>query len=117
VPVRAGTTVEVKLSATTVAVWHDGRCVARHERQAGTRAMVELLQLGRSYGQPRLRAAIEEALALGCSDGAAVHHLVAAPDHDRPRPASLELGALARFERPLPDVTRYDRLLLAGGRR
>jgi hypothetical protein len=31
--------------------------------------------------------------------------------------ATVELGALARFERPLPDVTPYDRLLLVGGER
>ena len=174
VPLRAGTTVEVRLSATTVAIWHAGRCVAQHERcygrqqevldlehyldvlahkpgalagskpldqwrqrgrwpasydrfweglmarqgrQAGTKAMIDLLQLGRTYGQPRLRAAIEQALALGCTDSAAVHHLVTAPDHARGPAATVELGALARFERPLPDVTPYDRLLPAGGER
>ena len=167
VPLRAGTAVEVKLSADTVAIWHDGRCVAQHPRgygrqqeildlehyldvlahkpgalagstpleqarqagrwpasydrfwagligrqgrQAGTKAMIELLQLGRTYGQTRLRAAIEEALALGCTDGAAVRTLVTAPAQERV-PVSLEVGALARFVRPLPDVTAYDQLL------
>lgn len=174
VPVRAGTTVEVKLSPTTVAIWHAGRCVACHERcygrqqeildlehyldvlehkpgalagskpldqwrrlgrwpasydqcweglmarqgrQAGTKAMIGLLQLGRDYGQARLQAAIEEALALGCTDSAAVRYLVTA-DHDARVPAvALELGALVQFERPLPDVTAYDRLLPMGGTR
>lgn len=174
VPVRAGTTVEVKLSAATVAIWYDGRCVARHERcygrqqeildlehyldvleqkpgalagskplahwrevgrwptsydqfweglvarqgrQAGTKAMIELLQLGRRYGQSRLRAAIEEVIALGCTDSAAVRYLMTAPDQDRVPPASLAIGTLARFERPLPDVTPYDQLLPVGGTR
>lgn len=173
VPARAGSTVEVKLSATAVAIWQDGRCLARHERcygrqqeildlehyldalahkpgalagskplaqwralgrwpacydrfweglmarqgrQAGTKAMVELLQLGRTHGHARLRVAIEEALALGCTDGAAVRHLVAAADQERVPPALLEVGALARFERPLPDVSPYDQLLAGGGR-
>jgi len=172
VPLRVGTTVEVKLSATTVALWHAGGCVAQHERcygrqqeildlehyldvlahkpgamagskpldqwrqlgrwpasydcfwdgliarqgrQAGTKAMIGLLQVGRDYGQPRLRAAIEQALALGCTDSAAVRYLVTAPDNDRMPTAAVEIGALARFERPLPDVTPYDRLLPAGG--
>jgi transposase len=175
VPLPAGTAVEVRLSSTTVAVWHAGRCVASHERcygrqqeildlehyldvlahkpgalagskpldqwrrlgrwpasydrfwdglmarqgrQAGTKAMIDLLQLGRRYGRTRLQAAIEEALALGCHDGAAVRYLVTAADHDaRPPAAALDLGALARFERPLPDVTPYDQLLPLGGTR
>jgi hypothetical protein len=29
----------------------------------------------------------------------------------------LQLGLLARFDRPLPTVSDYDRLLVAGGRR
>jgi hypothetical protein len=33
--VRAGTVVQAKLSATTVEVWHDGRCVATHQRSYG----------------------------------------------------------------------------------
>ncbi|HVB27349.1 MAG TPA: IS21 family transposase, partial [Mycobacteriales bacterium] len=35
VPLRAGTSVEVKLSADTVAIWHAGRCVAAHPRGYG----------------------------------------------------------------------------------
>ena len=34
-PVRAGTVVQAKLSATTVDVWHEGRCVATHQRCYG----------------------------------------------------------------------------------
>jgi transposase len=88
---------------------------SRQGPQPGTKAMIELLQLGRQHGPDRLRAAIEQALALGCPDAAAVRHLVLAPSLARPTaPALADLGALARFERPLPTVTAYDQLLLAG---
>src|SRR5205085_8294340 len=35
VPVWPGTTVQVKLAAATVEIWHQGRCVARHWRSYG----------------------------------------------------------------------------------
>jgi hypothetical protein len=54
---------------------------------------------------------VEEAIALGCTDGAAVRHLVEAADLTHARSALIELGALARFERPLPAITDYDGLL------
>lgn len=73
--------------------------------------MIELLRLGRTHGYARLRAALEEALALGCSDSAAVRALVTAPEQAHGPVAALEVGALARFARPLPDVTPYDQLL------
>ena len=91
--------------------------MVRQGRQAGTKAMIELLQLRRRYGPSRLRAAIEESLALGCTDSTAVRYLVTALDHDRVPPALLEVGALAQFERPLPDVTPYNQLLPGGDTR
>ena len=98
--------------------------IERQGRQAGTKAMIELLQLGRRLGQERgqagydrLRAAVEAALALGCSDAAAVRHLLASAELARQRPATAalagqELGRLAGYDRPLPEVTAYDQLLL-----
>jgi transposase len=88
--------------------------IERHGRPAGTKQMIGLLQLGRTHGQPPLRAAIEAALALGCTDGAAVRHLLEARHHARVRPEALavdQLAALAQFERPLPTVGEYDQLL------
>src|SRR5687767_13419883 len=88
----------------------------RQGEAAGTKAMIGLLQLGRTHGYDRLRVAIETALALGCSDHAAVQHLLTTPDLRREQPAELlDLGPLAQFERPLPAVDAYDQLL-AGGR-
>jgi hypothetical protein len=88
--------------------------VARQGRSAGTKAMVELLQLGRRHGADRLRCALETALALGCHDAAAVRHLLATPDLTHPRPAALP-AAYTGYDRPLPTVAAYDRLLVAPG--
>jgi transposase len=90
--------------------------MAREGRQAGTKAMIGLLHLGRRHGQDRLRAAIAQALALGCRDAAAVQHLLGASELTRDQPAVLEVGALAAFERPLPRVHEYDELLVGGAR-
>ncbi len=87
--------------------------IERHGRQAGTKAMIELLQLGRAHGQTALRGAIDAALVLGCPDEAAVRHLVSARSLERARPEAVEAGMLARFERPLPTVGEYDQLLVA----
>jgi transposase len=89
------------------------RLVARHGRPDGTREMVGLLQLGRRHGPERLRAAVEQALALGCHDGAAVRYLLTADRLARACPAPLDVGVLARFERPPPAVGDYDQLLAA----
>jgi hypothetical protein len=173
VPVPAGTRVEAKIWPARIELWHEGRCVAQHERcygrqqeilelehylavlerkpgalagskpleqwrqqgrwpasydqfwaglmerrgqQAGTKEMIRLLQLGQRHGQDRLRAAIEEALTLGCRDGAAVEHLLRAQELNRGEPVPLEVEALLVFERPLPTVNEYDQLLAGGVR-
>jgi transposase len=171
VPLRPGTQTQAKVAATTIEVWHEGRCVARHERcygrhqaildlehyldvlehkpgalagstpleqwrrlgrwpasydrfwaglidrlgtAAGTGEMIGLLQLGRAHGYDALRRAIETALDLGCGDSAAVRHLLTTPDLTHAPPLRLEVGALSRFDRPLPAVTAYDQLLASG---
>ena len=172
VPVAAGTTVQAKLTPTTVELWQEGRCEAihercygrhqeilnlehyldvlehkpgalvgskplaqwrklgrwpasydqlwqalieRHGRQKGTKELIELLQLGRRYGQEQLRGAVEQALALGCGDSAAIRHLLSAQQLARVCPAPLPIGELAAFERPLPTVSEYDQLLVGCG--
>jgi hypothetical protein len=35
VPLRSGTHTQAKITATTIEVWHAGRCIARHERCDG----------------------------------------------------------------------------------
>lgn len=85
--------------------------IERHGQPSGTRQMIQVLSLIRPYGHERVRAAAEEALALGCADAAAVRHLVEAIDLTHAREALIELDALSRFERPLPVMTDYDALL------
>ena len=85
--------------------------VARQGKQAGTKALIELLQLGKTCGHERLREAIEQALALGCVDVAAVRHLVTAHTLARPPAVPLALPRLASYERPLPTLGNYDELL------
>jgi transposase len=167
-PVDVGKTIEVRLYPGCVEIWHEGRCLARHERcyernqqvldlehyldvlerkpgalagskplaawrqrglwpesydrllselidrhgrQSGTRQMIQVLGLIKEHGHRRLRAAVEEALALGCSDVAAIRHLAEAADLMRARSTIVELGALSRYERPQPSLNDYDALL------
>lgn len=54
---------------------------------------------------------MEQALSLGCHDVAAIRHLMLAGHLDRPTVAAVEIGSLARYERPMPVMTSYDQLL------
>jgi hypothetical protein len=61
-----------------------------------------------------LIAAVEEALRLGSSDGAAVLHILHMPDpKERARHAIALAEELRQFERPMPNMTEYDLLLSA----
>lgn len=85
----------------------------REGKQAGTRAMIEMLLLGQQCGPVRLRQAIEEALRLGCSDVAAVRYLLTAEQLEKSQPEAIELvDSLLSYERPLPTMEAYDQLLL-----
>src|SRR5436190_10286698 len=83
----------------------------RHGKHLGTREMIELLTLGKQYGWDRLQQVVEQSLALGCTDAAAVRHLLTATELSRPCTELLELNGLERYERPLPQMNEYDQLL------
>jgi hypothetical protein len=85
--------------------------IHRHGKSSGTRQMIQVLSLIKSHGHERVRAAVEEALTLGCWDAAAIRHLAEAADLTHARSELIELSALSRFERPLPVLTDYDGLL------
>jgi hypothetical protein len=73
--------------------------------------MIELLMLGKGHGWERLQQAVEKALALSCTDAAAVRHLLTATELGRPRTELQEWNGLERYERPLPQMNEYDQLL------
>ena len=131
-PLPVGVEVQAKVHSSYVEIWHQGECVARHERcfnrqqkvlnlehylealtkkpgafagstpleqwraqgrwpasfdrywemlkqrrgqQPGTRAMIEVLLLGRQHGYPQLQVSIEKALEMSCFDVEAVRLL------------------------------------------
>jgi len=169
VPLPVGLEVQAKVHSAYVEIWHQGECVARHERcfhrqqkvlnlehyldaltkkpgafagstaleqwraqgrwpasfdqfwealkqrrgkQDGTRAMIEVLLLGRQYGYRRLKEALEKALDLSCFDAEAVR-LLLATDRAGKRAAGevVEIGALRAYDRPQPTTRNYDQLL------
>jgi transposase len=85
--------------------------VRRHGQPSGTRQMIQVLSLIKAHGHERVRAAVAEALTLGCADTAAIRHLVEAVDLAHARRELIEVSELSRFERPLPVMTDYDGLL------
>ena len=87
----------------------------RHGKQDGTRAMVDVLLLGRDHSFERLHAVIEQALGMGVSDVAAIRYLLELERSEKRAPAEvLDVGWLARYERPQPTLYEYDELLSSG---
>jgi hypothetical protein len=87
------------------------RLRARHGKQEGTRAMISVLLLGREFDHARLRAAIFTTVSLGACDVAAVRYLLTEARLHKGRPEPIDVGELARFDRPMPSVADYDTLL------
>jgi transposase len=83
----------------------------RQGRQSGTRAMIDVLLLGRHYGHPFVKVAIEKALGMGCFDVEAVRLLLDAERTERRQPEPVEIGALRSYDRPQPTTNNYDQLL------
>ena len=83
----------------------------REGKQAGTRTMIELLQQGSKYGWEKLKLAVQEALDIGCTDAAAVRHLLVFGELTHVPVERLALSELDRYERPLPVMSDYDLLL------
>lgn len=84
----------------------------RRGKQPGTRAMIEVLLLGRQYGYPLLQEAVEKALDLSCFDVEAVRLLLTAEREGKREPCeAVEIGALRSYDRPQPTTRNYDQLL------
>ncbi len=89
------------------------RLRARHGKQNGTRAMVAVVALGREFGHDRLQTAVATAVSLGACDVAAVRYLLTEAGLHKAQPDPVDVGALARYDRPLPTTADYDVLLLS----
>jgi transposase len=169
VPAPVGCVVEAKVYAAEVELWHEGKCIARHDRcfsrqqkvldlehyldvlsrkpgalagssaleqwraqgkwpasfdrlweelkqrrgkQDGTRAMIDLLLLGRTHGYDGLREAVDKTVAIGCMDVSAVVLLLNGRSGEVGRAAEpVDIGGLSRYDRPQPTLTDYDQLL------
>ena len=169
VPLPVGTAVQAKVYSSYVEIWHEGKCVARHERcyrrrqkvldlehylealsrkpgalagstplaqwraqgrwpasydrlwealkqrqgkQEGTRAMIEVVQLGSKHGYAELQQAVEQALEMGCFDVGAVRLLLESANlEERKTEEVMEIGRLAGYDRPRPKLNDYDELL------
>ena len=86
----------------------------RHGRQGGTRAMVAMIRMGREFGYAKLEAAVVEALRLGCTDVAAIRHLLMTDQLQHTAVETVEIGTLTAYERPLPTMAEYNQLLSVG---
>ena len=95
------------------ALWE--RLLARHGQQNGTRAMVAVVALGREFGHDPLRAAITTAVSLGACDVAAVRYLLTEARLHKGRAHAIDVGELARYDRPMPTMAEYDVLLPCAG--
>jgi hypothetical protein len=73
--------------------------------------MVAVLALGQEFGHDRLRTAVEATVSLGACDVAAVRYLLTEAGLHKAKPAPIDVGALARYDRPVPNFADYDTLL------
>jgi transposase len=89
------------------------RLRARHGKEKGTHAMITVLLLGQEFGHDRLRTAITTTVSLGACDVGAVRYLLTEARLNKTRAAPIDVGELARYDRPMPSVADYDTLLTA----
>jgi hypothetical protein len=84
----------------------------RRGQQPGTRAMIDVLLLGRQHGYSRLQGVVEKALGMNCFDVEAVRLLLDAEGNGKREPReAVEVGALRVYDRPQPSTRNYDQLL------
>jgi transposase len=80
-------------------------------RQGGTRSMIALIRMGREFGYAKLETSVAQAMMLGCTDVAAIRHLLMSDQLQHAAVTTVEIGALAAYERPLPTMAEYNQLL------
>jgi hypothetical protein len=67
--------------------------------------------MGREFGYAKLETSVTQALVLGCTDVAAIRHLLMSNQLQHAATTTIEIGALAAYERPLPTMIEYNQLL------
>ena len=72
-----------------------------------------VLALGQEFGHDHLRTAVAAAVSLGAGDVAAVRHLLTEARLHKARPQPVDVGELARYDRPMPSLADYDTLLVS----
>jgi len=83
----------------------------KHGRQEGTRSMIDLIRMGREFGYAKLETSVAQAMELGCTDVAAIRHLLMTDELQHAVVTTVEIGTLAAYERPLPTMAEYNQLL------
>jgi len=86
---------------------------ARSTKPEGTRQMIEVLLMHRSFPKAVMYQAVDQALDSGAIDPSGVElfaRRIGSPKLFAQSPP-LDVGQLSRFDRPLPDTTIYDALL------
>ena len=73
--------------------------------------MIGVILLGRAVRPRPAARGGDRAVAHGACDLGAVRYLLTAGELRRSSPAAIEVGPLARYDRPLPTMAGYDRLL------
>jgi transposase len=83
----------------------------KHGRQSGTRSMVAVIRMGREFGYAKLESSVAQAMVLGCTDEAAIRHLLMSDGLQHAAATTVDIGVLAAYERPLPTMDEYNQLL------
>ncbi len=73
--------------------------------------MVAVVALGRKFGHDALCAAIGTAVSLGTCGVAAVCYLLTETALQQSMPPAIDVGALSRYNRPMPTMAEYAVLL------
>lgn len=60
-----------------------------------------------------IRTAVASTVSLGAGDVAAVRYLLTEAGLHKVRPDTIDVGALARYDRPMPSMAEYDTLLIS----
>jgi hypothetical protein len=66
--------------------------------------MVEVVRLGWEFDHDKLHIAITTAVSLGACDVAAVRYLLTEAALHKERSGAIDVGALARYDRPMPTL-------------